>query len=134
MFFFFKWTTVNAIFFSLTIKVEDGLSDIDAQYQQEQDQINVLFSSLRGQLSQHILGLTIQEIRNMGVGTFDELNEASVIDPQATISSLNSTGSIQNTRLSKLTRKNQSKDDEGLFLNKYFFCFFFLVEASSNFS
>lgn len=105
--------------------MEDGLSDIDAQYQQEQDQINVLFSSLRGQLSQHILGLTIQEIRNMGVGTFDELNEASVIDPQATISSLNSTGSIQNTRLSKLTRKNQSKDDEGLFLNKYFFCFFF---------
>lgn len=111
--------------------MENGLSDIDSQYEQEQDTITILFSSLRGQLSQHILGLTIQEIRNMGVGTFDELNEASVIDPQATMSSLNSTGSIQNTRLSKLTRKNQSKDDEGLFLYKLFICFFWL-EVSSN--
>lgn len=50
----------------------------------------------------------------MGVPTFDDLTEASVIDPQVTMSSLNTTGSVQNTRLSKLTRKNQSKDDEGL--------------------
>lgn len=103
--------------------MEDGLADIDAQYQQEQDQINVLFCSLRSQLSKHILCLTIQEVRDMGVSTFDDLTEASVIDPQSTMSSLNTTGSVQNTRLSKLTRKNQSKDDEGLWIHFFFFAF-----------
>lgn len=94
--------------------MEEALADIDAQYHHEQEQINVLFSSLRQQLPPHILVLTIQEVRNMGVGTFDQLNEASIIDPQATMSSINTTGSIQNTRLSKI-RTNRSRDDEGLY-------------------